>query len=103
MSPPRTIDRTMLKDLYYRGWSVCDIARHMNVKPASIRVIASREKLNNGRKARPPVNFFMSDYDHTILKIEADKRGVNASELAHKIICTIIQDDMFDAVLDDGI
>jgi hypothetical protein len=98
---PRLVDRKRLGTLYSAGLPIADIAREMGVKITTIRVIASKEGLNAGRIAGRGVTFFLSAHERTLLRIEADKRGLRASELAHKLINTILQDDMIDAILDD--
>lgn len=56
------------------------------------------------RKSRrhPNQRFRLQPHVRDLLEPHAHARGVRISDLADKLLCVVVEEDMIDAVLDDG-
>lgn len=88
----------------HRDWTPQQIAQHLNCSDAYVRATAQRNGLvlpsgPHGGSRKP---YFPSHLTN-LLERHADVRGVSARELAIKIVSVVAQENMVDAVLDDGV
>lgn len=97
-------------DLIARGvLTPAAIARRMKITPEHARVM-----LHKMRKAGldvpycergvpimgHPVNVILTNRMHSVLRQQADERGVSPDALVRQMLVTIIEDGLFDAVID---
>jgi hypothetical protein len=90
--------------LALQGDGLCDreIARRIGIEISTVAALAH----SAGRRRRRP----SEEYGRTVvfptdvldaLKPHAAGRGISANELARRIVCTAVDEEMIDAILDD--
>lgn len=97
-------------ELIARGiQSPADIARRMKITPANARVMLYKMRkagldvpyVHNGVPVMGhPVSVILSNQMHNVLRKHASERGLSPDALARKMLVAIIEDGLFEAVID---
>jgi len=84
---------------YKEGMPLKDVALKYNMKPASVKSIATKWNLGKGHKRISitlPLEFTNE------LELAGKRRGISSVKLCSELIYHTIRSDLIDAILDDG-